>query len=176
MSDDTAPSNVIPLHSRLAGGVNVEAARKDGYRCLGPIETAVAIEFAVTGATLSEVARSLGRPLAEVKKAFGNPIARAFIADLQAEIAQHKVVNAAWVEQQILRVWPQLIGEEEVNMINKSGDQVYAKKFHGPEVASILKHFSGNADQKKVGGVNVMINFEAMGVGPPRPVIEVSSE
>lgn len=164
---------VVPMVSSLLSVITVDQAREGGFVCLTPLERAVAIEFATTGHTLAQVAKDMGQPLGEVRRAFGSPIVRAFIADLQAEIAAHKIVNAAWVEQQVLKLWPQLIGEEEVNLVNKSGEQITAKKFHGPEVASIIKHFSGNGDQKKAGGVQVVINFGDMGVAPPMPQITI---
>lgn len=157
----------------LLSPLTPEQAKQQGYTCLSPLERAVAIEFATTGHTLRQVASDMNQPLSEVRRAFGSPIVRAFIADLQNEIAQHKIINAAWVEQQVLALWPKFVGEEAVNMVNKAGDQIEAKKFHGPEVASIIKHFSGNGDQKKAGGVQVVINFGDMGVSPPRPVIDV---
>jgi hypothetical protein len=145
--------------------ITVDEARAGGFVVLTPLEKAVAIEFATTGATLREIAQTLHHTLADVKVAFNNPICRAFIHDLQMEIAQHKVINAAWVEAQVLKVWPQLTGEEEVYTINKAGEEVYARKFHGPEVTSILKHFSGNADQKAAGGgLRININFGELGV------------
>lgn len=162
---------VTPTH--FLSELTPEKAKEQGYVCLSPLERAVAIEFATTGHTLKQVAEDMNQPLSEVRRAFGSPIVRSLIADLQNEIAQHKLVNAAWVEQQVLKLWPQLIGEEAVFLVNKSGVEVNARKFHGPEVASIIKHFSGNGDQKKAGGVQVTINFGDMGVSPPRPVIEV---
>lgn len=162
-------SNVALIGGKLAR-TPVEQARANGYECLSPVEKWVAIEFATSGTTLKELARRSQRPLAEIKQAFSDPIVRALINDLQNEIAQHKLINAAWVEQQVFAIWPQLIGEEDVNLVNKAGEQVTAKKFHAPEVASILKHFSGNADQKKAGGVNVQINFGDMGVTQNQPV------
>lgn len=153
--------------------ITVDEARAGGFVVLTPLEKAVAIEFATTGATLREIANTLRQPLADIKASFNNPLCRAFIHDLQMEIAQHKVVNAAWVEAQVLKVWPQLTGEEEVYTINKAGEEVFARKFHGPEVTSILKHFSSNADQKAAGGgLRVNINFSDLGVGPPKVVIE----
>lgn len=154
-----------PLRFALSP-ITPDEARKNGYTCLSPLERQVAIEFATTGHTLRQVAADLGQPLLEVRKAFGSPLVRAFIHDLQNEVAAHRVINAVWVEQQVLEQWPKFVGEEDVHLINKSGEQVTAKKFHGPEVASILKHFSGNADQKKAGGVQVQINFGDLGVSP----------
>lgn len=165
-------NNVVPI-SRFLSPITPEQARADGFICLSPLERAVAIEFVTTGHTLKQIAADMDQPLAEVKRAFGSPITRAFIHDLQIEVAKHKIVNAAWVESQVLAVWPQLLGEEEVHVVNKCGDSLFVKKFHAPEVASILKHFSGNADQKKAGGVNVVINFGDMGV-ERRPAIDVS--
>ena len=143
---------------------------------MGPLERQVAIEFATTGHTLKQVALDLKQPLSEVRRAFGNPIVRALITDLQNELAAHKIVNAAWVEQQILKLWPQLIGDEPVNLINKSGEEVSGRKFHGPEVASILKHFGGNKDQKAAGGVQVVINFGDMGISTPVNVNVIEGE
>lgn len=152
--------------------LSADEARKEGFVCLNPIERAVAIEFATTGHTLRQVAHDLGQPLHEVRKAFNSPLVRAFIHDLQLEVAQHKIINAAWVEQQVMELWPQFIGEEDTALVNKDGCFT-GPKFHSAEVASILKHFSGNADQKKAGGVAVQINFGDMGVPAPRPTVTV---
>lgn len=164
--------NQLAAPSRtLITPLSAEEARKDGFQCLNPVERAVAIEFATTGHSLRQVASDLGQPLAEVRKAFNSPLVRAFIHDLQLEVAQHKIINAAWVEQQVMELWPQFIGEEDTALVCKDGPYI-GRKFHSAEVASILKHFSGNSDQKKAGGVQVMINFGDMGVKPTVNVIE----
>lgn len=156
--------DILPLSRHLAQGIDIEAARKEGYIALEPICKQVAIEFVTTGHTLKQIAYDMGQPLGEIRRAFAHPLTRAFIADLQNEMAQHKIINASWVESQILAVWPQLRGEEDVEKINMKGEQVRGRHFHGPEVVAVLKHFSGNADQKAAGGVNVVINFGDMGV------------
>lgn len=157
---------IVPVTKYLSGGIDVEAVRRDGYVAMDPLMRQVAIEFVTSGHTLKQIANDLSQPLADVRSAFNNPVTRAFIADLQAEISKHKIVNAAWVEQKILEVWPQLTGEEDVAIMTAKGEQVYGRKFHGEQVVSILKHFGGNEDQKKAGGVNVVINFGDMGVKP----------
>lgn len=168
------PGDIVPIRGSLMTTRSVEDARENGYVCLTPLERQLAIEFCTSGNTIRAIAQQMQQPYSDVKKAFNDPVVRAFIHDLQLEIGQHKIINAAWVEQQVLAIWPQLIGEEPVNLVNKAGEQITARKFHGPEVASILKHFSGNSDQKKAGGVQVVINFADMGVGPPKPIIDVS--
>lgn len=152
---------------------NVVEAKESGYQCLSPLERQFALEFVVTGGTLRQMAEQFDIPLRQITIMYNDPVVRSFIADMQAEVLQHKLVNEAWVEGQIMKLWPQFIGEEPVAMVNKCGEAFEARKFHSTEVTSLLKHFGGNADQKKAGGVQVQINFGAMGVAPPTPVIEV---
>jgi hypothetical protein len=149
------------------------AARADGFQCLSPVERQFAIEFVVSAGTLKAMAAQFGLPIPIIQRMYNDPVVRAFIADLQAEVLQHRLVNEQWVEGQIMRIWPQLVGEEPVALVDKCGNSFEAKKFHSTEVTSILKHFGGNTDQKKVGGVNVQINFGAMGVLPP-PEVKVN--
>lgn len=154
----------------------VKTARENGYELLSPVEAQLAIEFVTSGCTLRALAKKTGQPFELVKRTFADPLVRAFISDMQKEVAQHQIINRAWVEQQILGLWPKFIGEEEVSIVlAKTGQEVSAKKFHAGEVAAMLKHFGGNEDQKKAGGVQVQINFGAMGVSPTVvPTIDVT--
>jgi hypothetical protein len=160
-------SAVAPLQHIANIGPDIEKAREQGWTILSPEQAKVAIDFVTSGMGIKALASSLAMTPAEVKRILGDPFVRAFCADLQAEVAKHKIINRAWVENQILEMWPKFTGEEEVELINvKEGVGFLAKKFHSAEVASILKHFSGNEDQKKTGGVQVVINFGQMGVKP----------
>lgn len=154
-------------HLAIIGGRDVQKAREEGFTCLTPIERQFALEFVVSGSTLKALAAQFEMPLSNATKIYNDPVVRAFMADLQAEVLQHKLINEAWVEGQIMKIWPQLIGEEPVPLVDKSGAAFQARKFHSTEVTSLLKHFGGNQDQKKAGGVMVQINFGAMGVQPP---------
>ena len=151
-------------------------AREDGFQCLSPVERQFAMEFVVSGATLKAMATQFTLPLKDITRMYNDPAVRAFISDLQAEVLQHRLVNEQWVEGQIMRIWPQLMGEEPVALVDKCGNSFEAKKFHATEVTSILKHFGGNNDQKKAGGVNVQINFGAMGVLPPEVKVNVDDQ
>ncbi len=167
---------VAPLQTAVDIGVNIEKARADGWVALSAEQAKVAIEFVTSGMSIKQLASHLGMPAAEIKRHLATPLVRAFVSDLQTEVAKHKIINRAWVENQILELWPKLTGEEEVDVVNmKEGVSFKANKFHSAEIASIIKHFSGNEDQKKAGGVQVVINFGQMGVGKqPQPIIDVS--
>jgi len=147
------------------------SAREGGFVVLTPMERQFGMEFVVTGSTLDALAKQFKLPMTDIRRMYNYPVVRAFISDLQAEVLQHKLVNEQWVEGQILKIWPQLLGEEPVPLVDKSGNAFSAKKFHSTEVTSILKHFGGNDDQKKLNGVHVQINFGAMGVLPPPSVV-----
>lgn len=158
-------------------GRDVIRAREEGFTCLSPLERQFALEFVVSGNTLKMLANQFEMELSEIRRMYNDPVVRAFIHDLQQEVIAHRVVNEQWVEGQILKIWPQLLGEEPVPLVDKNGAAYLAKKFHSTEVTSLLKHFGGNQDQKKAGGVHVQINFGAMGVSPPDVnVIEASDE
>lgn len=166
-------ADIIPLYRHiLNGSKDVDFERANGYPGLGPLEQRVAIEFATSGHTLKQIAADLNQPLKEVTAAFNNPVTRALIRDIQEEFTKHKIINAAWVEQQVLELWPKFKGEEPVPLVGRDGESYERCKFHSAELTSILKHFGGNEDQKKAGGVKVVINFGDMGVGP-KPVIDV---
>ena len=147
------------------------SAREGGFVVLTPMERQFGMEFVVTGSTLDALAKQFKLPMTDIRRMYNDPVVRAFISDLQAEVLQHKLVNEQWVEGQILKIWPQLLGEEPVPLVDKSGNAFSAKKLHSTEVTSILKHFGGNDDQKKLNGVHVQINFGAMGVLPPPSVV-----
>lgn len=171
-------SAVTPLTTSLLPSTKlIEEARNTGYIVLSPMQRQIAIEFVVSGRSVSALSKEMGYPSDQIRRVINDPIVRAFISDLQAEVAQHKIINAAWVEAQIINLWPKFTGEEEVDLVGKDGINIKAKKFHATEITSILKHFSGNSDQKKAGGTHVVINFGDMGVSPQKGVtIDVEAE
>ena len=160
--------------ARLHFGRDPVTARENGFDVLTPLERQFALEFTVSGLTLKALSQQFECPLATINRMYNDPVVRAFISDLQAEVFQHKLINEQWVENQVVKIWPQLLGEEPVALVNKCGEAFEAKKFHPTEVTSLLKHFGGNNDQKKAGGVYVQINFGAMGVEAPTVNIDES--
>lgn len=148
--------------------VSVDAIAREraaGYPSLEPYARQVALEFVFSCASIRELAQSLGLTKAEVNTVLFNPLTRAFISDLQEELMQHRIVNEAWVERQVLEQWPKLTGEEEVPVVTPKGDRIMAKKYHAAEVAGIIKHFGGGEERGKVGkGVTVNLNFGDLGI------------
>jgi hypothetical protein len=143
----------------------VNLARAEGYINLTPIQRQFALEFVLSGTTLRKIARLMDVPQPFVQKMYNNPVVRAYIADLQKEVAAHKLINDQWVENQIMKIMPKLLGEEMVDIVTSKGSHIRKKKFHAPELTSLLKHFGGAQEQKGAGGgngVNIQINLADM--------------
>jgi hypothetical protein len=145
----------------------VERERLDGFPTLDPIQRQLAIEFVIAGSTLKQLAVTLDVPLTAVRRMLADPFLRAFISDLQKEMAVHRLINEQWVEAQILKNLPKFEGDEPIPVVTRDGLEVMRNKFHSKELVAIYKAFGGNADQKKNGGVHVTIDFGSMGVSMP---------
>lgn len=145
----------------------VMTAREEGYVCLTPIQRQFALEFVLSGTTLKRIAQVMDIPRPIIQRMYNDPIVRAYISDFQKEVAAHRLVNDQWVENQIMRNMPKLLGEEPVDIVTSKGTHIRHKKYHGAEIVSLIKHFSGTQEQKNTGGgVNVSINFAEMGITP----------
>lgn len=154
----------------------VTAAREEGYINLTPFQRQFAMEFVLTGTSLKKIARVMELPQAIVQRMYNDPIVRAYISDLQKEVAAHRLINDQWIENQIMRNMPKLLGEEPVDIVTSKGTHVKKKKYHGPELVSLFKHFSGQQEQaREKGQVNVQINFGAMGITELPPGVTVTT-
>jgi len=143
----------------------VAVARAEGYVNLTPIQRQFALEFVLSGTTLRKIARLMDVPVPIIHKMYNNPVVRAYISDLQKEVAAHKLINDQWVENQIMKIMPKLLGEELVDIVTSKGSHIRKKKFHAPELTSLLKHFGGVQENKGAGGgngVNIQINLADM--------------
>jgi hypothetical protein len=166
------PEMPLALEGRAA---RVEKERLAGFPSLNSVQRQIALEFVLSGATLAALAKEMDIPRPAINRMLADPILRAFIAELQKEMAVHRLLNEQWVESQILKNLPKFEGEEPIPIITREGDQVERCKFHGKELIALYKAFGGNADQKKNGGVHVTIDFGAMGVSMPSTTIDVDA-
>lgn len=141
----------------------VTQAREEGYINLTPFQRQFALEFVLSGTSLRKIARLMDLPVPMVQRMYNDPIVRAYIADMQKEVAAQRIINDQWIENQLMKNMPKLLGEEPVDIVTSKGTHVKQKKYHAPEIASLLKHFS--SQEQKTGaahggsGINVQINL-----------------
>lgn len=153
----------------------VTQAREEGYVNLTPFQRQFALEFVLSGTSLRKIARLMDLPQYAVQRMYNDPVTRAYIADLQKEVAAQRIINDQWIENQLLKNMPKLLGEEPVDIVTSKGTHVRKKKYHAPEIASLLKHFS--SQEQKSGqahggnGVNVQINLGDLMTSKQAPTV-----
>lgn len=155
----------------------VTRARNEGFVNLTPYQRQFAMEFVLSGTSLRKIARLMDIPQPFVQRMYNDPIVRAYISDLQKEIAAHRLINDQWVENQIMKNLPKLEGEVPIDIVTSKGCHIKRKKYHGAELVALIKHF-GNTNQggaAGTGGVNVQINFGDILSQPPKVTINPGS-
>lgn len=180
--DKLMPSLLVDEHSLENADpkslvAKVARAREEGYVNLTPYQRQFAMEFVLSGSTLKRIARLMEVPLPFVRRMYNDPVVRAYISDLQKEVAAQRLINDQWVENQILANMPKLLGEEPVDIVTSKGTHVKRKKYHGAELVSLFKHFGGGQESKQAGagGVNVQINFGDI-VNPPNVTLNLGDK
>lgn len=171
--DDTITEYVDPRS--IAG--KVAKARDEGYVSLTPFQRQFALEFVLSGSSLKKIARVMDLPRGAITRFYNDPVVRAYIADLQKEVAAQRLINDQWVENQLLAQMPKLLGEEAVDIVTSKGTHVKRKKYHAAELVSLFKHFGGGNESKQAtgSGVNVQINFGDILSQPPTVTINGES-
>lgn len=136
------------------------------WRTLTDEEKAFSAAYVENGYSVVEAAEASGIHLHTCRKMLSNPVVRKAITEVQEAVGEIDFLNDRWVKEQLLRLYPKLIGEEAVPFIDNQGVQVMAKKFH-PEVAvRVLEYVAPKAAAGKGGGVAVQVNIDmgAMGI------------
>ena len=156
----------------------ITRARNEGYVCLTPYQRQFALEFVLSGTSLKKIAALMDLPRPLVQRMYNDPIVRAYISDLQKEVAAHRLINDQWVENQILRNMPKLLGEEPIDIVTSKGCHIKQKKYHGAELVALFKHFGGQQENRGAqgGGVNVQINFGDILSKPPSVTVNMDDD
>jgi hypothetical protein len=82
-------------------------------------------------------AASIARTVA--RRTFQKPLVQEFIQYLNAEKQHYSLISAAFIESQYLSLYGRLLGEEQINTLDKDGNEISVLKFHGPEAVSALR-------------------------------------
>lgn len=110
-----------------------------------------------------------------------NPIFCAFVQEVQRGREAVTLISKDFATFHWLKLLPKLMGEEEVPMVDKEGDEFMAKKFHSNEVVAALKEINKMAGvveetkSKGKGGGAVSINLNFGNVMGPAPAVEISN-
>ena len=118
--------------------------------------------------SLAETASALSLPTHILRKMLANSTVTKAIAEVQSELSDLDFMNDKWVKTQLLKLYPKVLGEENVPLVDNMGNQMEVKKFYPDIAMRILEYVAPKATQGKAAGngasVNVQINLGAMGI------------
>jgi len=135
-------------------------------------EQAFVASYVENGYSLTESAQALSVPVKELKALLNRADVRRAITEVQAELDSIDFLNEKWVKTQLLRLYPKVMGDEPVPMVNNLGEEMEARKFMPDIVMRIMEYVAPKTTAGKGHGngasVNVQINLGAMGVSSIR--------
>lgn len=92
------------------------------------------------------------------------PLVQEFIKYLREKQEHYTLIDKGFIEVQYLTLYGKLLGEEEVNMVDKDGLAFTAKKFHSSEAVAALRDMAKSVEFFKEDpaarvNVNLGVNF-----------------
>lgn len=104
------------------------------WQTLPAIEKAFVSAYVEEGYSIVAASEALDVPEYMLRKMMTKPEVKKAISEVQEALGDMEFLNERWVKSQLLRIFPMVMGECEVPMINAAGEQIQARKFV-PEIA-----------------------------------------
>jgi hypothetical protein len=130
-------------------------------------EKAFAVAYVEASYSLAGAAAALSIPVSKCQKMLGSPLVRKAVHEVQSALGEIDFLNEKWVREQLLKLYPKLVGEEAVPLLDNQGMQVEARKFYPEAALKVLEYVAPKSLPNKGGAgptVNVQINMGAMGI------------
>ena len=141
-------------------GTSGDSSEQEGkslrhWRSLDEKGKAFAACYVEGGYSLLHCCDELALSMFEAKKTLNNPAVRNAITEVQSQLGNLDFLNEKWVKEQLLRIFPKVMGEEDVPFITNTGEQGEGRKFYPDIAMKILEHV---APKKTTPTVSVTIN------------------
>lgn len=156
----------------------IEYNREAGWPDILVEDKGIAVTFVQCSYSVKETADELNITQHKVRMAIKKPLVASYISALQADDHTINMVNKQFVASSMMRLIPKLMGEEDVPIVLKDGEEVWRKKFHAADLRAVLEYLGSHTDFKSdtkggdTGGVNVQINFgDVMSESPEVKVV-----
>jgi hypothetical protein len=130
-------------------------------------EKAFAVAYVEAGYSLQGASVASGLGLSKCQKMLGSPLVRKAIHEVQSALGEIDFLNEKWVREQLLKIYPKLVGEESIPMMDNMGCQIEGRKFHPEAALRVLEYVAPKSLPGKGGSgaaVSVTINMGAMGI------------
>lgn len=137
-------SNIYGMRSQELNAYLAEQ-RENGFLGLAQDKRLFGLTFVETGSYIqasdkAQVSRETG------KRWLTDPLVSCFINYLNQQKEHYSLIDASFVESQYLSLFAKLMGEDEVDMVDKEGFPMSRKKFHASEAVAALR------DMAKISG------------------------
>ena len=109
--------------------------------------------------SLSDAAEALGETITALRRLLNRSDIRKAITEVQAEQESITFLNEKWVKTQLLKLYPKVIGEEDVPFVNGNGEETNIKRFY-PDIAMRILEYVVPKDtkEKEVAATNFSFN------------------
>lgn len=119
-------------------------------------QQAFVVAYVENGYSIAAASEALELPVVECRRFLNVPGIRKAVTEVQEALGDIEFLNEKWVKAQLLRLFPMVMGEEEVPLVDNTGCQIQARVFK-PEVAmKVLEYVA----PKKAPLVQVNLNAE----------------
>jgi hypothetical protein len=131
-------------------------------------EQAFAAAYVENGYSLVEtsVALSIGKD--DAKRLLNKPDVRRAITEVQNDVDSIDFMNEKWVKTQLLKLFPKVMGEDTIPMVNMDGEEYEGRKFYPDVSMRILEYVAPKTVAGKAHGnttsVQVNIDLGAFGI------------
>lgn len=119
--------------------------RENGFLALAQDKRLFALTFVETGSYV-QASAAAGIQKETGKRWMTDPLVSCFINYLNQQKEHYSLIDASFVESQYLALFAKLIGEDEVDIVDKDGCAVQRRKFHASEAVAALR------DMAKISG------------------------
>lgn len=125
-------------------------------------EQAFVIAYIDNAYSLADASVCLKISTSECKEMFALSSVKRAIAEVQSELDDIDFLNEKWVKAQLLKLFPMVMGEEDVPMVDSQGDQIERRKFH-PDIAMRIIEYvvpkNKEVEKNDESNVTVVINL-----------------
>jgi hypothetical protein len=137
-------------------------------------EKAFVAAYTENAYSLAETASALSLPTKQLSSLLNRKDIRCAISEVQTELDSIDFLNDKWVKSQLLRLFPKVMGDEAVPMVNNLGEEYEAKKFMPDIAMRIVEYVAPKTTAGKANGNStaVQVNIDLGALGIQRVVVD----
>ena len=158
--------SITPLTEQQKSEENTSLELPAHWLQLSVDEKAFAVAYVENTYSVTAAASAIGMTPSKCQKMLTNPKVRKAIHEVQSALGEIDFLNDKWVREQLLKLYPKLVGEESVPLVDSSGLPFEAKKFFPEAAIKVLEYVSPKSLPGKAGsGVAVQVNIDLGALG-----------